>query len=162
MCKISPFPLLQVQDQPLRRMAFPFWALLIVTIWTIGRCTLGFQFLALFQQNCPQSFPRPVIFPTVRTFSYCLSVFFSIGLRWIYMKSVWRGWSSTLESQTLLKTERGKLSCVFFCSSVFHQFAHWTAWIYFLFPPSCGERTWAITKSMRRLAIQPIPGGIAS
>ena len=32
-------------------MAFPFWALLIVTIWTIGRCTLGFQFLALFQQN---------------------------------------------------------------------------------------------------------------
>ena len=47
----SPFPLLQVQDQPLRRMAFPFWAQLIVTIWTIGRCTLCFQFLALFQQN---------------------------------------------------------------------------------------------------------------
>ena len=30
--------------------------------------------------------------------------------------------------------------CGFFVPP-FHHFAHWTAWIYFLIPPSCGERT---------------------
>ena len=66
----------------------------------------------------PLSFPLCVL-SLITCLSFSHSGFGGKGEKGGFLKSVWRGWSSTIESQTLLRTERGKPEVVWlFCSGV--------------------------------------------
>ena len=65
----------------------------------------------------PLSFPLCVL-SLIACLSFSQSGFGGKGKRRGFLKSVWQGWSSTMESQTLLRTGRGKPEVWLFCSTV--------------------------------------------
>ena len=65
----------------------------------------------------PLSFPLCVL-SLIACLSFSQSGFGGKGKIRGFLKSVWRGWSSTIESQTLLRTGRGKPEVWLFCSTV--------------------------------------------